>query len=274
MKNNDYNLNDEPDFPLDDKENTPFGLPKDYFLSFEDKLKKRMEAENELKEFPVLVSLQKNNLFTVPTGYFTQVENSLEYKTELTDYTQLQSIHKPVFTDLAEDYKLHLQSSLNYKVELADELRSYEILYSLDKLNSYIVPEAYFESVADSIKEKVYSGEETKETILQTLLEFIFGKKIAFTFAFIFIIGLIGYFNQPDETVEQQGDCKTLACLERQEILNNKTMSNFDDDQLIDLVDINSLNKQLNLKGKEHDSTSVKNDVLDNVDVETLTDGL
>ena len=45
------------------------------------------------------------------------------------------------------------------------------------------------------------------------------------------------------------GDCKTLACLERQEILNNnKVISNFDEDQLMDLVDVKSLDKQLNSK--------------------------
>ena len=43
MENNDYNLNDEPNLPLDNNGKSPFGLPEDYFSKFEDNLKKKIE---------------------------------------------------------------------------------------------------------------------------------------------------------------------------------------------------------------------------------------
>jgi len=274
MKNNDYNLNDEPDFPLDDKGKNTFGLPPDYFSLFEDKLKKRLEAENELKDLPLLSSIKKNNSFTIPANYFNERENSLEYKVELAAYSKLQSINKPVFSDLEEDYKLKLQSSVNYKIELTDELKPHVTLYALDKISPFSVPEIYFESITEQVKERIYFTKEVKVSVFNTVLDFIFGKKMAFTLGLVIVIGLISYFNQSHETIDQTGDCKTLACLERQEILNNKTMSNFDEDQLIDLVDINSLNKQLNLKEQKRDSLSFKNNVLETTDAEELLDGL
>ena len=65
MENNDYNLNDEPNLPLDHNDKYSFGLPSDYFVSFEDKLRKKLESQEELNEFPILSSIPKNNLFTM-----------------------------------------------------------------------------------------------------------------------------------------------------------------------------------------------------------------
>jgi hypothetical protein len=70
MKNNDYNLNDEPNLPLDNNGKSPFGLPKDYFSKFEENIKKKIELENELQEFPVLSSIEKVKPFIVPLNYF------------------------------------------------------------------------------------------------------------------------------------------------------------------------------------------------------------
>ena len=47
-----------------------FGIPKGYFEGFESRLRNRMEIENELKEFPVLNGIEKENPFIVPGNYF------------------------------------------------------------------------------------------------------------------------------------------------------------------------------------------------------------
>jgi hypothetical protein len=243
MENNDYNLNDEPNLPLDDNDKNVFGLPSDYFASFEDKLRKKLESQEELNEFPILSSILKNNLFTTPVDYFATAENKLEAKTELSAYAQLQSIKPFVPVELDSEYTTHLQSAINYKVELAEELKEYKTLYALDKVNPFIASDAYFESIAERVKNKIYSVKETKATVLNSVLDFIFGKKMAFAFSIVFIISLSLYLYQSSEKPLEMGDCKTLACLERQEILNNnKVISNFDEEQLMDLVDVNKLN--------------------------------
>lgn len=274
MRNNN-NKHDEPNFPLDNNGKNPFGLPADYFSKFEDKLKKKMELENELSEYPLLSSIQKANVFKTPADYFSSAEHYLEYKAELASYPKLEAIKSPLFTQLAEGYQKELQSTIQYKIELIDELKDYNTLYNLDKINAFFVPESYFDAIAEKVKEKVHAVNLNKASVLDSVLDFIFGKKLALSFSLLLIIGLSVYFNQPDEPVINTGDCKTLACLERQEILNdNRVITNFDEDQLIDLVDVNSLHKQLNSKNEKTDAPDHQAIDLDSVSEDDLLDQL
>ena len=272
MENNDYNFNDEPNLPLNNNGKDSFGLPSDYFSSFEDKLRKKIESQEELNEFPLLSSIQKNNLFATPDNYFTESANTLEIKTELALYPQLQGVKPLNQVDLDIEYTNHLQSSINCKVELAEELKDYKFLYSIDKVNSFIVSENYFETISENVKEKLFTVKETKTSVFDNVLDFIFGKKMAFAFGLVTIISLSIYFYDSTEKPLEMGDCKTLACLERQEILNdNKVISNFDEDQLIDLVDVNKLNHQLN---SEIEKTQTNKSNMDSISDDDILDEL
>lgn len=273
MKNNDYNMNDEPNFPFENNGKSPFGLPQDYFSKFEDKLKQKLELENELQEFPVLSSITKSNIFAAPANYFESIENNLDRKFELEPYSKLQSVKKPVFTELKEDYKQYLESSINHKIEIFEELKLYQTLYNIHKVNSFEVTESYFENVADRVKEKIYSVKENNKSIIEIVLDVLFGKTMAFSFGLSLIIGLSLFFYRTPEGIVESGDCKTLACLERNEILNNNNViSNFDEEQLMDLVDVNSLNKQLNSK-KENIETNAKQNI-DSISEDDILDEL
>lgn len=263
----DYNLNDESNLPSGHDDKNSFDLPADYFASFEDKLRMKMEAQDELKEFPLLLSISKKNLFTVPPDYFTEAKKILELKTELSAYSKLQSIKPVVPTELDTDYTKQLHSSLQYKVELTEELKPYETLYSIDKVHPFVVSESYFETIAERVKDKIFASKEIKVSVLDSVLDFIFGKKTAFSFGIVTIICLAVYFYRSSEKPLEMGDCKTLACLERQEILNNnKVISNFDEDQLMDLVDVKSLDKQINSKKETTNSPSNK------INMDSVTD--
>lgn len=268
-----HNFENEPDLPLGNNGESLYGVPSDYFTSFEDKLRQKLRLGNELNDFPLLSSIQKNNLFTIPSNYFNKTENVLEHKIELASYVKLQGIKPIVPNELGADYIKQLHSSLNYKIELIEELKPYQILYSVDKVNLFIVPNAYFESIVEHIKEKIYSEKDNRAAILDLVLDFIFGKKIAFSFGLVVIVALSIYFYQSPKTVIESADCKTLACLERQEILNNnKAISNFDEDQLMDLVDVNSLNQQLN--SEKSNSLTNKKLNIDSVSDDELLDEL
>jgi hypothetical protein len=275
MKNNDYNINDEPSLPLDNNDQPSFGLPLDYFSSFEDKLRKKMDLEDELENYPSLSAIKKNNAFSVPLNYFQESLNTIEIKSELIEFTKLQSINPLIQTNLEEDYLTQLKTSINYKIELVEELKEYKNLFAVNKENSFFVADNYFESLADSVKEKIHSKQLDRESILSKILELVFGKRMAFAFGLIAIFTLGIYFYKTTEPVIESSDCKTLACLERQEILSNtKAISNFDDDQLMDLVDVNSLNKQLNTT-KENSNTKTEEKLnLDSISEEDLLEEL
>lgn len=274
MKHHDDNLPEDPDFSFNKGEKRPFGLPSDYFSSFEEKLKNKLEAEQELTDFPILSSIQKEQVFAIPEYYFSEAEKTLEYRTELAAYPTLESLHKPAVTALEEDYQKQLIESLSYKAGLVDELKPYPTLYGLDKVNAFVASDAYFDSLAGRIKERIYSENVERVSVWDRVWHVVFGGRTAWAFGLALIIGLAFYFNQKTEPITEAGDCKTLACLERNEILNNKAINNFDEEQLMDLVDVNSLGKQLNLDIAKEDSLSAKEVILQDTDTDELLDAL
>lgn len=274
MKHHDDNLPEDPDFSFNKGEERPFGLPSDYFSSFEEKLKNKIEAENELSDLPLLSSIQKNPVFEVPGNYFGELEKSLEYKTELTAYPTLESLAKPAFAALEEEYQKQLSESLNHKINLLDELKPYATLYGLDKVNAFTVADAYFETVAERVKERIHSRNVESVSVFDKVWNAVFGGRTAWAFGLAFIIGLAFYFNQKAGLIPESSDCKTLACLERSEILNNKAITNFDEEQLMELVDVNSLGKQLELDVVRQDSLTTKNVILQDTDTDELLDAL
>lgn len=274
MKHHDDNLPEDPDFSFNKGEKRPFGLPSDYFSSFEEKLKSRLEAESELSDFPLLSSIQKSQAFEVPANYFSEAQNSLECKTELAAYPELESLTKPVWTALDEVYEKQLSQSLNYKIELAEELKPYATLYKLDKLNAFTVADTYFDTVAERVKERIYSGNAEQPSVWDQLWNVLFGGRTAWAFGLMLIIGLAFYFDKNTEVVKESSDCKTLACLERDEILNNKAISNFDEEQLMEMVDVNSLGKQLKSDVAKQDSLSEASVILQDTDTDEILDAL
>lgn len=274
MENNQHTHHDEPNLPQNATGKHPFGLPLDYFASFESKLAKKLELENELAEFPLLASLQKVNTFAFPPAYFELLPSSLEHTTELSTYPQLATIQQCKFPELDEDYKKQFDISLNYKIELADELKPYPALYAADKLNAFAVPQPYFEEVSARIKDQIYLQKEAHISLLNTIVGFIFGKRMALTFGIACMVGLVMYFNRTQLPTMGQGDCKTLACLEKQEILTTTAISNFDDDQLMDLVDLNSLNNQLSLEEQKKDSLLLNTSYPETIDMDEIFDDL
>ncbi len=269
--NEEHNFDSDPNFSFENKGGNPFGLPSDYFASFEEKVKLKLELENELAEFPLLKGIPKDSVFKLPVNYFSQ--NSIEYRTELSPYPKLQTIKKPVFDELEPEYVHLLNQSLDYKIELADELKSYQTLYHLDKINPFVVTEDYFETVASHIKEKIYSSHKQTVSIFDTITEFIFGKKTAFAFTVIAIVGLSIYLYQSTKPLPLS-HCETLACLEKQEIVNHSSFSNLDDDQLMEMVNIKTLNKQLQSTLSQSDSTQHEEYILDNVNTDQLLEEL
>jgi hypothetical protein len=274
MKNNEHNFDKDPNLPFDENGKNPFGMPSDYFASFEDKLKKKMESENELSDFPLLSSTQKINSFKIPTNYFSKSENAIEQATELANYPELQSFQKPVFADLEADYIQQLNASIQDKVELVDELKAYSTLYALSKVHSFVVAENYFEVLPLRVKERIHVTRKPKASAIETVLDFIFGKKLALSFGLAAIICVSIYFYQSSKKGIELNNCQTLACLEKQDILNDKSINNFDDDQLMDLVNVKSLDKQLKFEVLPTDSLQQEEFILDNVNTDQLLEEL
>jgi hypothetical protein len=137
MNNQKVNMNDEPNLPFDKNERQSFGLPSQYFESFETKLKQKLEIENELNEFSVLSSIKKTNTFSVPKNYFDLSKEQLEFETELGEYKILKSLKSHLDFPNDIEYQEALENNLVKKIHDIDELKDFTVLFSVEKKNSF-----------------------------------------------------------------------------------------------------------------------------------------
>jgi len=110
----------------------------------------------ELKQIsPFLSEMKKVNVFSVPPGYFTKLdqqilENTLTHSTlSLTSETHNRDVPAGYFENLAGNI---LEKIKKLQVTEPDELiEQYPLLYSLRKENIFTVPENYFEKLPEEV---------------------------------------------------------------------------------------------------------------------------
>lgn len=246
MTNNLDNFSEENFLSGMDKK-YPFILPGGYFNSFSSRVMNRMEAEQERAEFKTLASVRKPLMLVIPQNYFASLAKVLEYKYELSAYAALSKTPKPVLGSLPADYFDSLEKKIYSQMELKGELKEFPILASLEKKNSFKVVSEYFDNATDEVKEKIHAAAHRSPGIFEQIAAILFKPKMAFALSFILIIGFtsVWYFSRNSNGLIPSGDCKTLACLEKNELLNDKNMRDFDDESLYEMVDVEMLDKQM-----------------------------
>lgn len=222
----------------------PFSLPTRYFDALSDKIKNKIEAEEELSSFALLSEMEKKSAFDVPAGYFSSLENEVEFQAELEEFAELSRIGKPVLKPVSAEYFDKLGAAVTHKIEQQEELKQFETLYSISKQQNFEVSPAYFDTLADKVKERIHSG--NSESVLQRIILLIFKPKFAVTFGLVAVTAVAGvlYLKSVNNTVND-GDCKTLACLEKREMLNEHTIREMDEDNLYEMVDVDKLDQQI-----------------------------
>lgn len=252
MENFNDNFQEENFLSQWDKKNS-FALPKGYFDSLSNRILNRIEHEQELAAYKRL-SENRKSTFKVPQNYFETLANTLEYKYELSTYPELANTKKPVLKALPENYFENLEKKVLDKLELESELKAFSVLSSIPKKNTFKVAPAYFESKTDDVKEKIHSSKQESGVVRQLVVA-LFRPQMAVAASLVLIVGIsaIWYFNRKDSTV-LNGDCMTLACLEKNEILNEKNIQDFDDESLYEMIDETVLDQQLSEDETSEDS--------------------
>ena len=256
-ENNNIEMEDE-NFMFGTNKEIPFSIPSFYFDSLSERIIYKIELAEEASEFSLLAGINKQSVFNVPENYFEGIENELEYKIESEALVELNKITKPVLKPLPEEYYNSLKENITNKIELADELRMYATLYAIDKQNSFEVSADYFDNVTDKIKEKIHTKSQTQLSIIEKIMMLVLKPKFGVAFGIVIITGIAGlfYINQ-QKTIIDSGDCKTLACLEKRDMLNDHTVREMDDDNLLEMVDVDKLDKQIE-NGNATDSSAIK----------------
>lgn len=268
MSKNRNNSNDNSN------ENNPFSLPDGYFGSFGKKMMHKIELAEELKEFEILSSLDKKLPFATPDNYFV----SAEVKSELSSYPKLSAIKKQNVFATPELYFETSAKTIASKIEITEELKAYPVLSSINKENSFAAPQNYFDGLSHRMRGEIFVSPPEESGVVK-ILHLVFSKKAAYAIAATLVLSLGLYFyNSGAETVS--GDCGTLACLDKKEIIQGTQLLNMDDDALMEMVNTDKLSKNLkeNIKQtvKEEETKTDKQTkeeyILENVDVNDIAD--
>lgn len=251
MENNYDNFKEENFLSGTDKKNS-FVLPKGYFDSLSARIMNKIEHEQELEAYKTL-SQNKKSKFTVPQNYFANLTNKLESKYEASVFPTLNKVAKLTLKKLPADYFETLDKKVQDKMELENELKEFSVLSSIPKKNNFKTAPDYFESKPEEVKEQIHI-EKNQKGVVRQLFAVVLRPQMAIAASLVLIIGIsaLWYFNKTNPT--KNGDCMTLACLEKNEILNEKNIQDFDDENLYEMVDEEALDQQISGEVKSGDS--------------------
>jgi len=213
-----------------------FAVPEGYFDAARMKLVAKAAWQSELDAYPLLASVEKRN---TNQAHPTAATDDLFDKTLLSELYALRS--NTVF-EVPENY--FEQQASHLTLELPSVW-----LGIPNPQTAFTLPEEYFEQSATKI-----TGQINKEAKGRVISMFRMSS-LAAAAILVVVISVLGYriYNQP--VIE--GDCGTIACLEKTELLKAKAIETIDNESLYELVNPSDLELQLNgAPNSQEDSSS------------------
>lgn len=254
------NNKDEQGFTGDEKNEGFLGTPENYFESFSARLFSKIRANDELKDYPLLGSLQKQNPFAVPPAYF-------EVQDELVQYPVLRVLRQRSFVTPAAYFEA-LPQAVAEKIAVHEEIAEFARLSGLEKQNAFALPQDYFGDFAAHVKDVVNPAK---------VVPLFGGRMRKYSFAaaaaLALLITLTLLFKNEGGTV-QPADCNTLACLSKKEIINSAVIQNISEESIIEMINVEALSDSLQLRSEGKVEQVDMEEMSDNIDVNTLTEAL
>jgi hypothetical protein len=214
-----------------------FGVPGDYFASSAQQLRQRIEWEEELSAFPLLAAC-RTNAFAVPTE-----DASIDNFEECILFQQLYAYRQANLFQVPENYFDTASCAL---IEALTKNRTELHLPKIEQ--GFDVPVDYFNTAAAQLQKQI--KREQKGQIIS-----LFRKASLAAAAMLLVaIALVGYrlYHRPIA----EGDCGTIACLDRKELMQHQTLEAIDNDELFEIVNPADLEKHLNGPDKKTSDSS------------------
>lgn len=235
------NISDTENFSfLPEKKNT-FVVPDNYFETLTKRIVNKIELQEEMQMFEALSKIEKKNIFDLPSTYFNK--NEQDVVSELEEYKLLSKIPKTEFKNLSAIYTEKLKAGVFNKKAIAEETKEFVVLSSIEKENTFAVSPNYFDTLPEKIKERINAKNESV-SVFEQVIAVLLKPKVILTCSIAAVLVLVIYVYKPN-SFESTGDCKTLACLEKRELLNEQNVNDFDEENLYDLVDVDALSNNL-----------------------------
>ncbi|MCE3258609.1 MAG: hypothetical protein K0S12_250 [Bacteroidetes bacterium] len=232
------------------KEPNSFGLPEDYFKSSANSIFNKIEWLEEHKAYPHLANLKKESGFVVPETYF----NASETELELMPFPNLRNVKKESGFAVPETYFEETEVRELAKVisENENELTGFDTLKAIGKENPFSVKENYFELSQEKLAAAILQPEAKVIRLNRGGSAKLWYSAAAAVFAITLGIWIYNQYFKPVVT----GDCGTLACVDKKDLLKAKTLENIDSEELYELVDTKKLEENLETKTKENKKTN------------------
>lgn len=225
-----------------------FALPDGYFQTSANVLKNKMEWLEEHRVYPALKMAWRNDIFAVPKNYFEKKSVALEN----VPYKHLLKIKDGNVFQLPQNY-----------FEELNLLNESEPIFSVPKEQRFELPAAYFEKSAKVIYERLARHSGGARIISMRVRNW----QLAAAAVFLITLGWWSY--QRSFTEVEALDCGGIACVDRHEILQGKSLDLLDEEDLQNIVNVKRLEEGLGLKDKKElpnsDSSFSEEDLLDNL---------
>ena len=225
-----------------------FGLPMDYFARSAAGILQKIEWQEEHRPYPLLQNL-KQQPFAVPPAYF----ETSAVRLELLEYPELSKVKTQVFT-LPENYFENNSSRLSQNLKTGSGEKR-ELPFS--------VPSGYFERSAKDILSKNPSSSAKLIPLRR--------RPLALSLAALFIIVIGVWLYQALVPEVQPEDCGTIACLDRKDLLESKSLELMDETELYDVVNVKELERSLN---KSEQTPAIRTDSASDISDEELMDNI
>ena len=207
-----------------------FSLPDGYFGDAARALVNRIEARDELRDYPVLASLRETCPFSVPEGYFAD--------------DRLELVRYPSLIELRGSLPLTVPS--NYVATAADRLEDAvhagetPVLAALRRDPPFRAPAGYFDGAGDRVRDLLADRPSAR----------IYRLPVWLNAAAVLVIALGIWYYRHAAPVPAAADCGTIACLERDDLVRARALENADDEDLYELIDPGRLESKLYTPGE------------------------
>ena len=192
------------------KKENPLSVPEDYFLDINERIIDKIEIIDELSSFPGLSMKDINSPFVTPDNYFDETIKKTEQRIELGNFVALSKL--------------------------------------LEKKNiewCFPTPHHYFEDFYLRLVSNRFFNGDSKQNFFPFLFNLLFEKKLVFGLLGVIMIFSMFFFKPSSLTNYNSIDVNSVVQLNTKELLEGQEVYALDEDLLTEMVDENSLTKQL-----------------------------
>jgi len=207
----------------------------------------RNDILDELKELsPVIAGMVKTNVFTVPDGYFHNLDETILSVVKENEFALLNGFSKDIFFEVPTGYFENLPDKILGRIKAQqienadDELRILSpLLYSIQGENVFEIPHGYFNSFADTVLNKAQS--KTAKVVSLHKRTSIFKYAVAAAIAGIMALGVYQFVFKTNNSTGQFAMLDPL--IQKGIKMNDKqfdtTLNNLSEDEIASYLEKN-----------------------------------